>query len=153
MLIFSGEIQATFDEKGRVVLPADYKNQMGGSVPGGQLAIEVDRHEKCLNVYPMSEWEKRVLKISSKLNRDNKEHSKILDNFLRRCKVISVPDNCRFSVPAVFLEKVGITKEVYITGQFERLRIWDAKEYQSYTNDLDDYDEKFEQLYGGEEVE
>ena len=152
MLIFSGEIQATFDEKGRVVLPSDYKNQMGGSVPGGQLAIELDRHEKCLNVYPMATWEKRVLKISSKLNPDNKEHSKILDNFLRRCKVISVPDNCRFSVPGIFLQKVGITKEVFFTGQFERLRIWDATEYQRYAGNLDDYDDKFNQIYGGEEV-
>jgi MraZ protein len=153
MLIFSGEIRATFDEKGRVVLPADYKNQMGGSVPGGQLAIEIDRHEKCLNVYPMPEWEKRVVKISSKLNRDNKEHSKILDGFFRRCKVISVPDNCRFSVPGTFLERVGIAKEVMFTGQFDRLRIWDVTEYQRYEESLGDYDDKFDQMYGGEEVE
>jgi len=152
MLIFSGEIRATFDEKGRVVLPADYKNQMGGSVPGGQLTIEIDRHEKCLNVYPVSEWEKRVIKISSKLNPDNKEHSKILDAFLRKCKVISIPDNCRFSVPGTFLEQVGITKEVVFTGQFGRLRIWDAKEYQRYEGSLSDYDEKFDQMYGGEDV-
>lgn len=152
MLIFSGEIQATFDEKGRVVLPADYKNQMGGSVPGGQLAIELDRHEKCLNVYPMSEWEKRVLKITSKANRDNKDHSRMLDGFFRRCRVIQVPDNCRFSVPSAFLLQAGITKEVVIAGQFDRLRIWDSKEYQRYVGDLGDYDDKFDQMYGGEEV-
>jgi MraZ protein len=153
MLIFSGEIQATFDEKGRVVLPADYKNQMGGSVPGGQLAIEIDRHEKCLNVYTIEEWEKRILKFRSKLNLNNKDHSKILDGILRKCRIIAVPDNCRFTLPATFIEAAGITKNVVFTGQLERLRIWDANEYKVYTDSLTDSDDAYEQKFGGEEVD
>ena len=153
MIIFSGEIEATFDEKGRVVLPADYKNQMGGSVPGGQLAIELDRHEKCLNVYTMEEWEKYILKIRSKLNLRNKEHSRTLDGILRRCRVISVPENCRFTVPAQFLASVGITKQVIFTGQFERLRIWDLTEYQNYLGTLNDQDDFYEDKFCGEEAD
>ena len=153
MLIFSGEIRATFDEKGRVVLPADYKNQMGGNVPGGQLAIEIDRYEKCLNVYPMDEWEKRILKFRSKLNLNNREHSKILDGILRKCRIIAVPENCRFTIPANFLEVAGITKEVVFTGQLERLRIWDANEYQSYAGSLTECDDSYEQKFGGEELD
>ncbi|MDD2306571.1 MAG: hypothetical protein PHP53_17845 [Prolixibacteraceae bacterium] len=153
MLIFSGEIRATFDEKGRVVLPADYKNQMGGNVPGGQLAIEIDRYEKCLNVYTMEEWEKRILKFRSKLNLNNREHSKILDGILRKCRIIAVPENCRFTIPANFLEVAGITKEVVFTGQLERLRIWDANEYQSYTGSLTECDDSYEQKFGGEELD
>lgn len=153
MLIFSGEIQATFDEKGRVVLPADYKNQMGGSVPGGQLAIEIDRYEKCLNVYTMEEWEKRILKFRSKLNLNNREHSKILDGILRKCRIIAVPDNCRFTLPANFLEFAGITKNVVFTGQLERLRIWDAIEYQNYAGSLTEYDDSYEEKFGSEELD
>lgn len=151
MAIFSGEIEATFDEKGRVVLPADYKNQMGGNVPGGQLAVHLDKHEKCLNIYTMTEWEKQVAKIRSKLNLNNPQHSKMLDSFLRRCRVIAVPENCRFTVPAQFLNAVGIVKQVMFTGQYERLRIWDSVEYQKYVASLSEVDDLFEETYGGED--
>jgi MraZ protein len=153
MLMFSGEIQATFDEKGRVVLPADYKNLMGGSVPGGQLAIEIDKHEKCLNIYTVEEWQKRVMKFRSKLNLNNKDHSKMLDGILRRCRLIAVPENCRFTLPANFIEFAGITKNVVFTGQIERLRLWDAKIYQSYVESLSDTDDSYKQKFGSEELD
>lgn len=149
---FSAEKQATFDEKGRVVLPADYKNEMGGTIPGGQLAIEIDPYEKCLNIYPMAEWEIRVAHIRSKLNRDNKIHSRVLDMFYQKFKIIPVPESCRMNIPNNFLEKVGITKEVVFTGQADRIRLWDAAEYDRYVQSLEDYESNFSQLFGNEEI-
>jgi len=149
---FSAEKQATFDEKGRVVLPADYKNEMGGTIPGGQLAVEIDPYEKCLNIYPMEEWEKRVAHIRSKLNRDNKNHSRMLDMFFRKFKIIPVPESCRMNIPNNFLEKVGITKEVIFTGQADRIRLWDAAEYNRYVESFEDYEGNFSQLFGNDDI-
>ena len=149
---FSAEKEATFDEKGRVVLPADFKNEMGGNIPGGQLAIEIDPYEKCLNIYPMPEWEIQIAKIKSKLNRDNKQHSRMLDSFYRRFKIVPVPESCRINVPNNFMEKVGITKEVVFTGQGDRMRLWDAAEYNRYVESFDDYEENYTRLFGNEEV-
>lgn len=153
MSFFIGEIEATFDEKGRVVLPADYKSQMGGSVPRGQLAVQVDKHVKCLNVYTIDEWERQVSKIRSKLNLNNPDHARMLDSFLRRSRVITVPENCRFTIPAQFLNAVGIVKQVMFTGQCERMRLWDIKEYQEYVDSLGDVDKLFDEKFGGEEAD
>ena len=147
---FSAGKEATFDEKGRVVLPADFKNEMGGTIPFGQLAIEIDPYEKCLNIYPMSEWEIKIAKIKAKLNRDNKEHSRVLDMFYRNFKIIPVPESCRMNIPNNFMEKVGITKDVIFTGQAERIRLWDAAEYNQYVESLDNYADKYAQLFGSE---
>ena len=149
---FSAEKEATFDEKGRVVLPADFKNEMGGNIPGGQLAIEVDPYEKCLNIYPMAEWGIRVAHIKSKLNRDNKQHSRVLDSFYRKFKIVAVPESCRMNIPNNFMEMVGITKEVVFTGQGDRIRLWDAFEYKKYVESFDDYQENYARLFGNEEV-
>jgi len=149
---FSAQKEATFDEKGRVVLPADYKNEMGGSIPGGQLAVEIDPYEKCLNVYPMAEWEARISQIRSKLNRDNKLHSRVLDVFYRNFKIIQVPESCRMNIPNSFLEKVGITKEVVFTGQGDRIRLWDASEYDKYILSCEDYESTFARIVGNEEI-
>jgi MraZ protein len=148
---FSAQKEATFDEKGRVVLPADYKNEMGGSIPGGQLAVEIDPYEKCLNIYPMAEWEIRINQIRSKLNRDNKQHSRVLDVFYRNFKIIQVPDSCRMNIPNNFLERVGITKEVVFTGQGDRIRLWNASEYDQYILSCEDYESTFARIVGNEE--
>ena len=149
---FSAQKEATFDEKGRVVLPADYKNEMGGSIPGGQLAVEIDPYEKCLNIYPMAEWEIRIGQIRSKLNRDNKQHSRVLDVFYRNFKIIQVPDSCRMNIPNSFLEKVGIVKEVVFTGQGDRIRLWNASEYEKYILSCEDYESTFARIVGNEEI-
>jgi MraZ protein len=148
---FSALKEATLDEKGRVVLPADYKNEMGGSIPGGQLAIEIDPYEKCLNIYPMAEWEARISQIRSKLNRDNKQHSRVLDVFYRNFKIIQVPESCRMNIPNNFLEKAGITKEVVFTGQGDRIRLWNATEYDQYIQSCEDYESTFARIVGNEE--
>jgi MraZ protein len=148
---FSSHKEATFDEKGRVVLPAEYKNEMGGSIPGGQLAVEKDPYEKCLNIYTMDEWEKRIAQITSKLNRDNREQSRLLDMFYRNFKIIQVPENCRMNFPNNFLEIVGISKEVMFTGQGSRIRLWDLSEYGSYALSDEDYANAFDRLVGGNE--
>lgn len=147
---FSAGKEATFDEKGRVVLPADFKNQMGGDIPGGQLAIQIDPYEKCLNIYPMPEWEIQLAKIKGKLNRDNRDHSRMLDMFYRRFKIIPVPESCRLNIPNDFMEKVGITKEVVFAGSAERIRLWDVAEYNRYVGSLDNYPDLYAQLFGSE---
>lgn len=145
---FSAEKNATIDEKGRVVLPADYKNEMGGRIPGGQLAVELDPYEKCLNVYPVETWEKRLSSLKSKLNRNNRQQSRLLDMIYRSFKIINVPESCRMNLPNNFMEKVSITKEVVFIGQGDRIRLWDAGEYEAYLKSMGEYGELFSEFFG-----
>ncbi|WP_423126453.1 division/cell wall cluster transcriptional repressor MraZ [Gaoshiqia sp. Z1-71] len=145
---FSAEKSATVDEKGRVVLPADYKNEMGGGIPGGQLTIELDPYEKCLNIYPTEIWEKRLAFLKGKLNRNNREQSRLLDLIYRSFKIIQVPESCRMNLPNNFLEKVGIAKEVVFVGQGDRIRLWDAGEYEAYLGSMGGYGELFDKHFG-----
>ncbi len=145
---FSAEKSATFDDKGRVVLPADYKNEMGGSIPGGQMAIEMDPYEKCLNIYPMEAWEKRLSFLTGKLNPNNREQSRLLDLIYRNFKVVQVPDSCRMNFPNNFLEKASIRKDVVFVGQGERIRLWDATAYDDYIASMGSYGDLFSKHFG-----
>jgi MraZ protein len=148
---FSNEKSATFDEKGRVVLPAEFKNAMGGKIPGGQMAIEVDPYEKCMNIYPMEVWEKRIALFKSKLNRNNPRQSQLLDMIYKNFKVISVPDSGRMNFPNNFLSKVNITKDVVFVGVSDRIRLWDVAEYEKYNANLGDYQALFQEYFGNAE--
>ncbi|MGE4585851.1 MAG: division/cell wall cluster transcriptional repressor MraZ [Mangrovibacterium sp.] len=145
---FSAEKKATVDEKGRVVLPADYKNEMGGRIPGGQLAVEQDPYEKCLNIYPMDFWEKRLAFLKGKLNRNNREQSRLLDLIYRSFKLIQVPENGRMNLPNSFLLRAGIVRDVVFVGQGNRIRLWDVSEYESYLGSMGGYGELFEKHFG-----
>ncbi len=148
---FSASKTATIDNKGRVVLPADYKNEMGGRIPGGQLAIEQDPYENCLNIYPIDEWEKRLTLLKSKLNRNNPKQSRLLDMIYQRFKVIQVPESCRMNIPNNFLEKVNIKKDVVFVGVDNRIRLWGTEEYDAYMGTMEDFGSQFEELFGGQE--
>jgi len=140
---FSGQKYATVDEKGRVLLPADYKNEMGGKIPGDQLVIQRDPYEKCLNIYTTDVWNADFARVRAKLNRDNREHRRLLDMLYSNFKVIQVPDNGRMNLPNEFLEKAGIKKDVIFTGLGDCVRLWDVDVHKAYEGD-DDYGD----LYG-----
>lgn len=145
---FSAEKKATVDEKGRVILPADYKNEMGGRIPGGQLAVEVDPYQKCLNIYPVETWEKHLADVKSRLNPNNRDHRCLLDLIYRSFKIIPVPDSCRMNLPNIFMEKVNISKEVIFVGGGDYIRLWDIKEYETYLGSIGDYGELYGRILG-----
>ena len=145
---FAAVKSATVDEKGRVVLPADFKNEMGGSIPDGRLAIEIDLYQCCLNIYPMEHWKVHLAGLKERLNINDMEDAQMLDFIYQRFKIVQVPDSCRISLPAGFIEEVHISKDVVFSGQGVRIRLWDAKEFNAYQSSLDSYKSKFAKFFG-----
>lgn len=144
---FSNQYNAMVDDKGRVVLPAVYKREMGDTFER-VLAIEKDPYEKCLNLYPVVAWEKRLEAIRSRLNPNDPRQSRFLDKFYQNFVRISVADNGRLNIPNSFLEKMGIVKEVVFTGQGDRIRLWEAEAYRKAMLPDEDYTLLFEELLG-----
>jgi MraZ protein len=46
---FSNSYSATVDDKGRVVLPAPYKREIGFD-PDSLITVEIDPYDECLNL-------------------------------------------------------------------------------------------------------
>jgi MraZ protein len=149
---FSGEKYATVDEKGRVVLPADFKNEMGGIIPGGQLVVARDTYEKCLNIFTLDSWEKQLNILKEGLNPNNQADSRMLDYIYSTFKIVSVPDNYRINLPNNFIEKAGIVKDVIFIGRDDRIRLWSAEVYNTYGLTDEEFREVFAKKYGGKEV-
>ena len=76
---FSGWKPGTVDEKGRIVLPAEFKQEMGGRIPDGQLVIEQDPHIMCLNIFPLEIWNEHMRSVKETLNPNNRVHAELLD--------------------------------------------------------------------------
>lgn len=145
---FSNQYNAMIDDKGRVVLPAVYKRDLG-ETSERMLAVEKDPYEKCLNLYPISAWEERLEAIRSRLNPNDPRQSRFLDKFYQNFVKISVAENGRLNIPNSFLEKMDIVKEVVFSGQGNRIRLWEAEAYRKAMLPDDEYTSLFEELLGG----
>lgn len=145
---FSNTYNATLDDKGRVVLPAAFKKEMGESFDR-TFTIEVDPYEKCFNIYPASSWEKRIAFVRSRLNPNDPRQSRVLDKFFQNFVKINVSDNGRLNIPNAFLNRMGITKDVVFTGQGDKIRLWEAEAYRKAMLPDDEYPDAFAEFMGG----
>ena len=53
--MFRGATKITLDDKGRMVIPNRYREQIN-ELAQGKLVVTVDR-DQCLLIYPLPEWE------------------------------------------------------------------------------------------------
>ena len=70
MVKFIGEYVAKLDEKGRVVVPAAFKNIVGKHSEGGEVSfvIKKDLFANCLNMFTYEQWDQESEQVRSRLN-------------------------------------------------------------------------------------
>jgi MraZ protein len=130
MVRFFGKATGKVDDKGRVVLPAIFRDAM---VRGGSeemtLIIKKNVQQRCLDVFAYEEWvnrSDRVLEgIDPELNTEDADFwTKYNDGVFPL-----VPDGKlgRLNIPSELLESAGITKEVVFGGVGYKLQIWDPE--------------------------
>jgi len=125
-MIFRGRFEYTIDPKGRVNIPARFREQLEGA---GQASFVVTNYSGCLYVYPSGEWsqiEAQVEKASS-VNRK-------LNTFLRFFvggAVEVVPDKQgRILIPPSLRSYAGLERDVVITGMPKRFEIWSREKWE-----------------------
>ena len=80
MCIFTGDFQIKLDAKGRFQFPSAFMEQIGagGSSSARAFVLKKDLYEKCLTIYTLSSWQKRVDAVKAHLNPFNRQHNAFL---------------------------------------------------------------------------
>ena len=70
MVKFIGEYASKLDDKGRVVVPAAFKNLVGKQMDGGEISfvIKKDLFANCLNMFTYEQWDQESEQVRSRLN-------------------------------------------------------------------------------------
>lgn len=136
--MFMGEYSHTIDAKGRVIVPAKFREELGeGSVITKGL-------DGCLFVYPKEEWQKFEEKLRQlPLNQQNAR--KITRFFLAGATGCEIDKQGRVLLPAVLREFAELEKDVVMVGIMNRVEIW-SKERWNSANAFDDMEEVAEQM-------
>ncbi|MFW6290318.1 MAG: division/cell wall cluster transcriptional repressor MraZ [Mariniphaga sp.] len=144
MAEFTGTYNATIDDKGRVVLPAAFKKEMG-DLASGPLVIERNIYKNCLDVYPETFWNDRVEAFKSTLDPFDEEDDGFLQFFYENFKKVEMAANGRINIPSDCLNYAKLRKNVRLIGMGRSIRIWDMEEYDSQKMDKTTFIQRFKE--------
>ena len=147
MISLLGEYDCKLDPKGRLMLPNGLKKQLENLIHEG-FVINRDTHEKCLVLYPQSEWDK-ISKQLSKLNRFIKKNALFIRRFNNGATPVQLDGSGRLLVPKVLGVSAELDKDVKVLGNGERIEIWSKSNYEAMmANDELDFSALAEEVMG-----
>ena len=127
MPAFSGKYYYAVDPKGRIIIPAPFREIVTSNY-SSKLYITNAPFDKCLYIYPMEEWNKLQDQVRTKPRSDE-----AIRFFLRRVIASAVETEMdkqgRILVPAALREDANINSNVVMAGQIERIELWDRNEW------------------------
>jgi MraZ protein len=129
--VFLGEHQHTLDAKGRVILPARFRERLSSGL------VFAPSQDRCIDVYPQSAFERRVEELR-KLPRED-ERARLYLRLLMSGAHQETPDaQGRVVIPPRLREYAGLDKDLTINGADERVEIWDRGAWETYRGAAED---------------
>jgi MraZ protein len=123
--VFLGTHTPKLDEKGRVILPAKFRDELASGM------VVTRGQERCLYVFSQREFEDittkiRQASITSKQNRD------FIRLFLSGASQ-EIPDKQnRITLPANLRTYAGLDRDLTVIGAGSRAEIWDTEAWNTY---------------------
>lgn len=139
--MFMGEYNHTIDAKGRLIIPAKFRDALGEGF------IVTKGFDGCLFVYDSTEWNTFEEKLRN-LPLANKEARKLVRFFLAGAAEAEVDKQGRILIPNVLREYADLEKDVVLIGVGNRVEIWSRSRYQDDATyeDIDDIAETLESI-------
>lgn len=126
--MFLGDYQHTLDAKGRVSLPAKFRSEMTGKL------VVAKGFEGCLAVYSVEEYDRFVGELMAKPDFDP-EVRLLRRKLTSGAMEVEFDSAGRISLTQQLREYAGLKKDVAVTGNGNRIEIWDAERWATYTGD------------------
>ena len=133
MDLLTGTYDCKVDAKGRLMMPSPLKKQLAPVLDGG-FVLRRSVFQKCLELYPMSEWQVLMQKIN-KLNKFKKKNNDFIRRFTAGVKMVEVDVNGRLLIPKDLTVFANISKDIVITSVVNIIEIWDKDLYEQAIDD------------------
>ncbi len=124
--MFLGDHQHTLDSKGRVSLPARFRIAMTGKL------VVAKGLDKCLYVYPADEYVRFVSDLIAKEDFEPRVR-KVRRFFTAGAVEVELDSAGRIGLPANLRAWAGLSKDVAVTGNGNRIELWDSEVWSQYS--------------------
>ncbi|EXX91683.1 cell division protein MraZ [Paenibacillus darwinianus] len=123
--MFMGEYQHSIDEKGRLIVPAKFRENLGPQF------IVTRGLDNCLFVYPMSEWSvlEQKLKSLPLMKSDARAFSRFFFSGATECEL---DKQGRVNLPNNLCEYAKLDKDCVVIGVSNRVEVWSRAIWEGY---------------------
>jgi MraZ protein len=125
--MFRGEYHNLIDEKGRLSIPAKFREQLSSEHEG--LPVLTRGFDKCLWLYPGDTWKNNEEQLSQ-LNQLDGNARKLMSAFVSSGMDCEIDKQGRIVVSPVLRKAVGIDRNVTVVGVLNRIEIWDREKFE-----------------------
>lgn len=126
--MFIGEHQHSLDEKGRLIIPSKFRDDLGYEF------VMTKGLDNCLFVYPKKEWQILEEKLKS-LPLTNKDARAFIRFFFAGASECILDKQGRVLIPSNLREHSRLEKDAVVIGVSTRLEVWSKTEWENYNND------------------
>ncbi|MDQ0177670.1 division/cell wall cluster transcriptional repressor MraZ [Bacillus chungangensis] len=123
--MFMGEYQHNIDSKGRLIIPAKFREHLG------EQFVITRGLDKCLFGYPLSEWKELESKLKT-LPLTKKDARAFTRFFFSGATECEIDKQGRVNLPATLLQYAALEKECVVLGVSNRIEIWSKHLWEEY---------------------
>jgi MraZ protein len=131
-----GEYQHSLDEKGRLIIPAKFREDLGENF------VITRGLDNCLFAYPLSQWKVIEEKVKE-LPTSQAETRAFVRMFFSGAIEAELDKQGRIVIPQQLREHARIDRDVYVIGVSTKVEIW-AKEI--WSNYADQAEQSYEEI-------
>ncbi|WP_322905077.1 division/cell wall cluster transcriptional repressor MraZ [Paenibacillus campi] len=126
--MFMGEFQHNIDDKGRIIIPAKFRDSLGQSF------VITRGLDHCLFVYPMEEWSRLEQKLKSLplMKADVRAFTRF---FFSGATEGEWDKQGRVNIPLHLRQYASLDKECIVIGVSSRVEIWSRSDWEQYYNE------------------
>ena len=124
-LMFLGEYQHSLDAKGRIIVPAKFREELGVRF------IATKGLDNCIFLYPLNEWRTIEEKLKS-LPFTRADVRSFARFFFAGASELEIDKQGRIVLPPNLRDYAGINKDLIVIGVGSRVEIWAGDNWAQY---------------------
>jgi len=145
-----GTYECKADAKGRVLFPSAFKKQVASILEDG-FVLKKSVFEKCLELYPLKEWNATMAQVN-RLNKFKKKNNDFIRRFTAGVKLVELDATGRILIPKNLSDFAGIKKQVVMSSSVNIIEIWDKDRYENaIENAAENFSDLVEEVMGNTE--
>ncbi|MGI6509409.1 MAG: division/cell wall cluster transcriptional repressor MraZ [Erysipelotrichaceae bacterium] len=131
--MFSGQYLHNLDGKGRIAVPAKFRNELG------DVAVVTRHADDCLAIYSEKTWDIEEKRLYA-MDRNKKNVRKYIDFRLSVLYKLNFDSQGRIYLPQDLIEAGKLEKECVFTGALDEIKLWSKDAWDKRVQDMEDVD-------------
>jgi len=127
--MFMGKYQNSIDAKSRMIIPSKFRDELGY-----RCILTVGKN-KCLYIYPVSEWENVTKDLFVHPTSDDSQ-VQLVRRYFSNASECEIDKQGRIIIPQELRDYAGIEKELVTNGLSNIIEVWSKSEFDKIENGI-----------------